>query len=94
MLVALSVAFVLSVGIALTLVRKNGLGMLRFVTLIPVVLMVGAVLKLGARRWIDAALGSSAGARDRCGRNASRFPWRSTTFAENWNMALLFIAIT
>ncbi|MFZ0294223.1 MAG: glycosyltransferase family 39 protein [Candidatus Sulfotelmatobacter sp.] len=48
MLVALAVAFVLSGGIAFTLVRKNGLRMLRFVTLIPVVLVVGAVLKLGS----------------------------------------------
>jgi len=48
MLVALAVAFVLCAGIALTLVRKAGLRMLRFVTLIPVVLTVGAVLKLGA----------------------------------------------
>jgi 4-amino-4-deoxy-L-arabinose transferase-like glycosyltransferase len=48
MLVALAVAFVLSAGIALTLVRKAGLRMLRFVTLIPVVLTVGAVLRLGA----------------------------------------------
>jgi 4-amino-4-deoxy-L-arabinose transferase-like glycosyltransferase len=55
MLVALSVAFVLSVGIALTLVRKSGLRMLRFVTLIPVVLVVGAVLKLGSGA-IDASL--------------------------------------
>ncbi len=54
-LVALSVAFVLSVGIAFTLVRKNGLRMLRFVTLIPVVLVVGAVLKLGSGA-IDASL--------------------------------------
>jgi 4-amino-4-deoxy-L-arabinose transferase-like glycosyltransferase len=48
MLVALAVAFVLSAGIALTLVRKGGMRMLRFVTLIPVVLSVGAVLRLGA----------------------------------------------
>jgi 4-amino-4-deoxy-L-arabinose transferase-like glycosyltransferase len=48
MLVALAVAFVLCTGIALTLVRKTGLSMLRFVTLIPVVLTVGAVLKLGS----------------------------------------------
>ncbi len=48
MLVALAVAFLLCAGIALTLVRKAGLRMLRFVTLIPVVLTVGAVLKLGA----------------------------------------------
>ena len=48
MLVALAVAFVLCAGIALTLVGKTGLRMLRFVTLIPVVLTVGAVLKLGS----------------------------------------------
>jgi len=48
MLVALAVAFVLCAGIALTLVSKAGLRMLRFVTLIPVVLSVGAVLKLGS----------------------------------------------
>ncbi len=48
MLVALAVAFVLCAGIALTLIRKEGLRMLRFVTLIPVVLTVGAVLRLGA----------------------------------------------
>jgi 4-amino-4-deoxy-L-arabinose transferase-like glycosyltransferase len=55
MLVALAVTFVLSVGIAFTLVRKNGLRMLRFITLIPVVLVVGAVLKLGSGA-IDASL--------------------------------------
>jgi len=48
MLVALGVAFVLCAGIALTLVRESGLRMLRFITLIPVVLTVGAVLKLGS----------------------------------------------
>ncbi len=48
MLVALAVAFVVCAGIALTLVRESGLRMLRFVTLIPVVLTVGAVLKLGS----------------------------------------------
>ena len=48
MFVAIAVAFVLCAGIALTLVRRKGLRMLRFVTLIPVVLIVGAVLKLGS----------------------------------------------
>jgi 4-amino-4-deoxy-L-arabinose transferase-like glycosyltransferase len=48
MLVALAVGFVLCAGIALTLVRRGGLRMLRFVTLIPIVLTVGAVLRLGA----------------------------------------------
>lgn len=55
MLVALAVAFALCAGIALTLARENGLRMLRFVTLIPVVLTVGAVMKLGSRA-LDATL--------------------------------------
>src|SRR6266567_2601121 len=48
MLVALAVAFVLCAAIALTLVSMLRLRMLRFITLIPVVLSVAAVLKLGA----------------------------------------------
>jgi 4-amino-4-deoxy-L-arabinose transferase-like glycosyltransferase len=48
MIVALAVAFVLCAAIALTLVSRLRLRMLRFVTLIPVVLAVAAVLKLGA----------------------------------------------
>lgn len=47
MLIALAVAFVLCVAVALTLVSRLHLRMLRFVTLIPVVLAVAAVLKLG-----------------------------------------------
>jgi 4-amino-4-deoxy-L-arabinose transferase-like glycosyltransferase len=43
MLVALTIAFILCAGIALTLVRKMGLRMLRFVTLIPVLLTLGTV---------------------------------------------------
>ncbi|HEY1657188.1 MAG TPA: glycosyltransferase family 39 protein [Candidatus Sulfotelmatobacter sp.] len=49
MFVALAVAFVLCAAIALTLVRKSGLRMLRFVTLIPVVLTLAAALKFGAQ---------------------------------------------
>jgi 4-amino-4-deoxy-L-arabinose transferase-like glycosyltransferase len=48
MLLALAVAFVVCVAIALTLVSRLRLRMLRFVTLIPVVLAVASVLKLGA----------------------------------------------
>src|SRR5205807_2628485 len=44
---ALGVAVVIAAGIALTLVSKLGLRMLRFVTLVPVILTIGAVLKLG-----------------------------------------------
>lgn len=47
MLIALAVAFVLCAAIALTLVTRSQLRMLRFITLIPVVLSVAAVLKLG-----------------------------------------------
>jgi 4-amino-4-deoxy-L-arabinose transferase-like glycosyltransferase len=46
--VALAVAFLLCGGIALTLVRKTGLRMLRFVSVIPVLLIVGIVLRLGS----------------------------------------------
>jgi 4-amino-4-deoxy-L-arabinose transferase-like glycosyltransferase len=48
MFVAVAIAFVLTAAIALTLASRFRLRMLRFVTLIPVVLSVAAVLKLGA----------------------------------------------
>jgi hypothetical protein len=48
MLVSLAVAFLLWAGIALTLTRRAGLRTLRFVTVIPVILTMGAVLRLGA----------------------------------------------
>ena len=44
---ALGVALIVCIGIALTLVSRLRLRMLRFVTLIPVVLAVAAVLKMG-----------------------------------------------
>jgi len=47
MFVALAIAFVLCAAIALTLVSRLGLRMLRFVTLVPVVVAVAAVMKLG-----------------------------------------------
>lgn len=54
---AISFAFaaVLAIGIVLTLYRSGGLRMLRFVTLVPVVLVVTAVLRLGAPS-LDATL--------------------------------------
>ncbi len=55
LIVALAVAFVLCTAIALTLVSRLSLRMLRFVTLIPVVLAVAAVLKVGSPA-IDQAL--------------------------------------
>jgi 4-amino-4-deoxy-L-arabinose transferase-like glycosyltransferase len=56
MLFALAVAFVLCAAIALTLVSRLGLRMLRFVTLIPVVLSVAAVLKTPGAMSIDQKL--------------------------------------
>jgi len=47
MLLALGIAFMLTVAIALTLISRAGLRMMRFVTLIAVVLTVAAVFKLG-----------------------------------------------
>jgi 4-amino-4-deoxy-L-arabinose transferase-like glycosyltransferase len=46
--IASAVAMILAAGIVFTLRSKFGLRMLRFVTLIPVVVAVGAVLKIGA----------------------------------------------
>ena len=46
--VALAIAFVLTAAIAITLGSRLGLRMFRFVTLIPVVLSMGAVLRLGS----------------------------------------------
>jgi 4-amino-4-deoxy-L-arabinose transferase-like glycosyltransferase len=48
LLIALGVAFLLFAGMVLTLFSRMGLRMLRFVTLIPVVLVVAAVLKIGS----------------------------------------------
>jgi 4-amino-4-deoxy-L-arabinose transferase-like glycosyltransferase len=46
--ISLGFAIVLAIAIAATLRTKAGLGTLRFVTLVPVVLSVAAVLRLGA----------------------------------------------
>jgi 4-amino-4-deoxy-L-arabinose transferase-like glycosyltransferase len=48
MFIAIAVAFILAAGIAVTLVSRLAWRMLRFVTLIPVVLTVAAMLKLGS----------------------------------------------
>jgi 4-amino-4-deoxy-L-arabinose transferase-like glycosyltransferase len=53
--IASAVALALAIGIALTLRSKLGLRMLRFLTLIPVVIAVGALLKIGAFQ-LDEAL--------------------------------------
>jgi 4-amino-4-deoxy-L-arabinose transferase-like glycosyltransferase len=53
--ISIGFAIVLAVGIVLTLQTKAGLRMLRFVTLVPVVLIVTAVLRLGAPS-LDATL--------------------------------------
>jgi len=63
MLAALAIAFILCAGIALTLIRRDGPRMFRFVTLIPVVIVVGAVLKLGSLS-LDRALSARPLARE------------------------------
>jgi 4-amino-4-deoxy-L-arabinose transferase-like glycosyltransferase len=47
MVIAVAIAFGLCLAISLTLVSRQHLRMLRFVTLIPVILAIAAVLKLG-----------------------------------------------
>jgi 4-amino-4-deoxy-L-arabinose transferase-like glycosyltransferase len=47
-MIACAIALVLAAGIAVTLVSKLGLRLLYFVTLVPVVLVVAALLKIGA----------------------------------------------
>jgi 4-amino-4-deoxy-L-arabinose transferase-like glycosyltransferase len=73
MLVALALAFVLCAAIALTLVRAAGLRMLRFITLIPVVLAVGALLKLGSVP-IDQTLSARPVARELASIQTHPFP--------------------
>ena len=63
MLIALGAAFILAAGIAVTLSSRAGLRMLRFVTLIPVLLSVAAVLKIGAPS-LDQALSARPLARE------------------------------
>src|SRR6202007_426502 len=46
--IASVIALVLAIGVTLTLRGQQGLRMLRFVTLIPVVITVGALMKLGS----------------------------------------------
>ncbi len=64
MLVALAVAFVLCAGIALTLVRKAGLRMLRFVTVIPVRAYGGNRVETGFRVSGPDAFGAATGLGD------------------------------
>ena len=73
MLVALAIAFVLCAAIALTLASRLRLRMLRFVTLIPVVLSVAAVLKFGATS-VDQTLSARPLAVEIAGVETHHFP--------------------
>lgn len=70
---ALTIAFILGAGIALTLLRRAGVRMLRFVTLIPIVLTVWIVLNLGSAA-LDQALSARTLARQIAG--VPRHPMR------------------
>jgi hypothetical protein len=88
LLVALAVAFVLCAGIALTLVRKTGLRMLRFVTLIPVVLTLWRHIVLN---W-DLLRLTRRFQRVRWRRKLPAWKpilcrWPCITFGANWNTA-------
>jgi 4-amino-4-deoxy-L-arabinose transferase-like glycosyltransferase len=72
-LVAIAIAIVLAAAIALTLTSRLRLRMLRFVTLIPVVLAVAAVLKLGANS-IDQTLSARPLAVELAGVETHRLP--------------------
>lgn len=72
-LVAFATAIILCLAVALTLISRHGLRMLRFVTLIPVVLSVAAVLKLGATA-IDETLSARPLARELAGVETHRLP--------------------
>jgi 4-amino-4-deoxy-L-arabinose transferase-like glycosyltransferase len=71
--VALALAVILFLGIALTLFHINGFRMLRFITLVPVVLTVGAVLKLGSRP-MDETLSARPLAREIAAIETQRLP--------------------
>jgi 4-amino-4-deoxy-L-arabinose transferase-like glycosyltransferase len=72
--VAAVAALGLCAAIVLTLLGRPGLRMLRFVTLIPVVLAVAAVLKLGAPA-IDRTLSTRPLAVELASMETSRLPW-------------------
>ncbi len=71
--IAVAIALVLSIAIATTLVSRLQLRILRFVTLIPVVLAVAAVLKLGSVA-IDQTLSARPLAVDLAGIETHRLP--------------------
>lgn len=73
MLFALAMTFVVCVAIVLTLLSRLRLRMLRFVTLIPVVLAVAAVLKLGTAA-IDQRLSARPLALELASVETRRFP--------------------
>jgi hypothetical protein len=50
-IVASAMALAVAVGIAVTLAGKLGLRLLYFVTLIPVVLAVAALIRIGSPQW-------------------------------------------
>jgi 4-amino-4-deoxy-L-arabinose transferase-like glycosyltransferase len=73
MVIVLAVAFALCAAIALTLASRLRLRMLRFVTLIPVVLAVGAVIRFGAAP-IDQTLSARPLAVELAGAETHRLP--------------------
>jgi 4-amino-4-deoxy-L-arabinose transferase-like glycosyltransferase len=73
LVVASAVALVVAVGMAVTLTRVLGLRLLRFVTLVPVVLAVGAVLRIGGPA-LDATLSARPVAKEISGMETKPLP--------------------
>ena len=91
--ISAGIAVVLAIGIALTLRRPPGLRLLRFVTLVPVVLAVAAVLRLGAPA-LDATLSARPIALRRSAVwTTGRFPWRFCGCRARPNMVSISTAI-
>jgi 4-amino-4-deoxy-L-arabinose transferase-like glycosyltransferase len=72
-IVASVIALILAAGIAVTLAGKLGLRLLYFVTLVPVVFVVGALLKIGAPQ-LDQTLSARPVARQLAGMEIKHLP--------------------
>jgi len=71
--VAIAIALAVATGIALTLLRTSGLLLLRFVTLVPVVLTVAAILRIGGPT-LDATLSARPLAKELSGIDTKNLP--------------------
>lgn len=88
-LVSFSVAVIVAIGIALTLLSNLGLRMLRFVTLVPVVLTVAAILRMGGPT-MDATLSARPVAQEIARMEAGTLPTAVTHISRETEYGLAF----